>query len=73
MAKWLRLTPKHDLQVHVAAGSPSGLARLLYKCVTLLKAVCDPSATERPLGTIRVKEGHFVPGSGFKYPSESRP
>ena len=33
--------------------TPSGLAWSLYKCSALWRAVDGPSATERPLGTIR--------------------
>ena len=40
-------------QVRVSAGSPSRLAWSLYKCAALWRAVYGPSATERPLGTIR--------------------
>ena len=47
---WL---PSVSSQVRVSAGSSSGLAWLLYKCAALLGTVCGPSATERPLGTIR--------------------
>ena len=45
--------PSLSSQVRVSAGSPSGLAWSLYKCVALWRTVYGPSATERPLGTIR--------------------
>ena len=41
------------------AGSPSGLARSLYKCAALWRAVYDPAATERCLRTIRGKKGIY--------------
>ena len=47
---WL---PSVSSQVRVSAGSPSGLAWSLYKCAALWRTVYGPSATERPLGTIR--------------------
>ena len=47
---WL---PSVSSQVRVSAGSPGVLAWLLYKCSALWRAVYCPSATERPLGTIR--------------------
>ena len=47
---WL---PSVSLQVRVSAGSSSGLAWSLYKCAVLWQTVYGPSATERPLGTIR--------------------
>ena len=45
--------PSVSSKVRVSAGSPSGLAWSLYKCAVLWRTVCGPSATERPLGTIR--------------------
>ena len=47
---WL---PSVSSQVRVSAVSSSGLAWSLYNCAALLEIVCGPSATERPLGTIR--------------------
>ena len=47
---WL---PSVCSQVRVSAGSPSVLAWSLYKCAALWRTVYGPSATERPLGTIR--------------------
>ena len=40
-------------QVRVSSGSPSGLAWSLDECAVLWRTVYGPSATERPLGTIR--------------------
>ena len=47
---WL---PSVSSQVRVSAGSPRGLAWSLYKCAALWRTAYVPSATERPLGTIR--------------------
>ena len=47
---WL---PRVSSQVRVSAGSSRGLAWSLYKCAALWRTVYGPSATERPLATIR--------------------
>ena len=47
---WL---PSVYSQVRVFAGSPSCLAWSLYTCAALWTTAYGPSATERPLGTIR--------------------
>ena len=47
---WL---PSVSSRVRVSAGSLSGLAWSLYTCAALWRTVYGPSATERPLGTIR--------------------
>ena len=49
-------------QVWVSAGSPSGLAWLLYKCAALRRAAYGPSSTERPLGTNHEEKFFLVPG-----------
>ena len=51
---WL---PNVSSQVRVSAASPNGLAWSLYKCSALWWAVYGPSATKRPLGTIREEKG----------------
>ena len=43
----------------------SRLARLLYKCVALCRAVYGPFATERPLGTVREEKGISSRYQGF--------
>ena len=47
---WL---PSVSSQVRVSTGSSSGLAWSLYTRAALWGTVYGPSATERPLGTIR--------------------
>ena len=49
---WL---PSVSSQVRVSTGSSSVLAWSLYKCAALWRTASGPSATERPLGTIREK------------------
>ena len=58
LAQWLRcLAPELEFAGSRLCWIPKQIYKLLYKCAVLWRAVYGPSATERPLETIREEKG----------------